>query len=155
MARPTKWFTSISNGIVVVSNGQNSINLLSAVEVANRKGSTITRILLKLVAHPEAITVLHALSWGLTFVNSDAASAGAFPDTDVATDNVDWLGRGTLFSFSSSLADQSQDDRFEGDLGASRVWRSEQDQFHLIFDASASGTDTTVRVAARVLLRLP
>jgi len=149
MARPTKWFTSISNGIVVVSNGQNSINLLSAVEVANRKGSTITRILLKLVAHPEA------LSWGLTFVNSDAASAGAFPDTDVATDNVDWLGRGTLFSFSSSLADQSQDDRFEGDLGASRVWRSEQDQFHLIFDASASGTDTTVRVAARVLLRLP
>ena len=154
MARTTKWFTTIKNPTTIGGGGKDNVNLLATFDAANAKGSTVTRMLIKLGMWPETLTTIAKLPWGITYVNADAVTANAFPDPEVGADNVDWLVRGYLFNGSSNISETRQGDRDVMDIGTMRICRAQQDQLHILLD-NDSTINITYTFIIRVLLRLP
>ncbi len=62
------------------------------MEVEEKKDSTIVRTLVNFLAGPTAgLTSLEA-AWGISFINSDAHAALAFPDPEQNfTEDTDWM----------------------------------------------------------------
>jgi len=154
MARTLKWFTRIVQDGTVPASGQTCVDVLRNVEEANRKGLTITRIIMDFVTLADAVAERTECFWGIVLVNSDAAAADVFPDPATEADNVAWLGRGMHVNGTSDLLDSSNYSRTRIDLRAQRVTRSAQEELHLIIDQS-SGGGIVFNVHLRVLCRLP
>ncbi len=156
-ARPVQWYSTIMPLTSLASAGQITVSLLSVatVPLARIRGSTITRIVMKLRAHSTNLATLHEVHWGIVLMNADAVAAGGFPDADDASDRADWMVRGWLSARAASLSDQSQDDVTELDLRAQRILRSEEEDLRLIMDADASGSIVQLSAFVRVLLKYP
>ena len=154
--RALQWFTSISDAQTVTSGGQSANELLAGLSDTLRKGSTITRIIMQLVLHAGTVdTTFGRVKYGIVLMNQDAVSAGAFPDADVATDNVDWLVRGAEVVSATSLTDSSQFVSVFRDLRAQRMLRTGQELLEFIIDQSTSGQVIGYDLFTRILVRLP
>jgi len=153
--RRFEWFSSIIGFTALASGAQTSVNLLTNQPEATRKGSTVTRILLNLVHKADAVAQLTEFHWGIVFIDSDAAAAGAFPEADVVSDRPDWLARGWSATIADNLSASPRWNRTILDLRMQRICRAEDDELHLILDASASGFSLDFGLFARTLVRLP
>ena len=151
--RPLKWFTTLVQDQALAAGAGTNHALLTTLEEANAKGSTVTRIILNISLATDTLVTDGFLPFGIVYVNADAVIASAFPDPGVASDNVDWLVRDQLHTRMSSLSDGSQLARARYDLRAQRVARSAQDQLHLV--TFAAGVGLEYAFFCRVLMRLP
>jgi len=156
--RAVKWFTTLLDEQALVSAGQITFDLLSGLAVANRKGSTVTRLLIDLMINPDTDGSRKLMSFGIVYVDTDAVAAGAFPDSDVADERVDWLMRGRMKVHANAagetvavpMATKSYD------LRAQRICRAENDQLRMIFDLnSITVGGVFVNGIIRTLVRLP
>jgi len=156
MPRGFRWVTRIRTGVVIASGNQVCSDLLVPYTtiVDNLKGYTVTRILLKLFIVPDTANQQTVTSWGIAVINADAAAASAFPDADIEGDNVRWLMRDMALNRMTDLNDKSQIVEKSYDLRAQALFRSDQDELHLIMDNS-SGGGVFHSFIARVLLRMP
>ena len=155
--RETEWYSSIL-GFTNVNNGAQTANRLystTSTPISRIKGSTITRIIIKMIMHPSVITAIHEMHWGIVIVNEDAIAAGAYPDADDISDRADWLARGWLCGRSANLSDGSQDDRVELDLRSQRIMRAEEDALMLVIDNSNNGNAVSYAYFIRCLVKLP
>jgi len=155
MPRTLKWFTTITQPVNLATGGQTNFNLLATLDSANTKGATITRIVLKIGANAPTTGAQGALTYGITTLAQEAVVAGAFPDTDVGADQVDWLVRGMLIVQGVSANGTESFDIDRHDLRAQRVLRDVQRQLHFILDASSISGGISFFFIARVLVRLP
>ena len=153
MARELKWSTTIDNDNALASGSQTNIALLSNLDAANRRGSTITRIILRVTMYTDTVTTDGFLAFGIILLNNDAVAAGAFPDPNDAADNADWIMRDVLTTRMQSVSDGSQAARGNYDLRAQRLTRSAQDILHMVVNADGVGLE--FHVYARILVRLP
>ncbi len=151
--RTMQWFTSINPLFTLAANGQLSIDLLGPLAVDQRKGATITRVILDLSLFPTVVTTLHEVFWGLLVMDEEAASAGGFPDADIQSDRQHWLQRGHLISKVLSTSDGKQGDRQMMDIRSQRKLTSEEDTFRIIFDHGATGTSSDIVMFARTLIK--
>ena len=155
MPRALQWFTKIQNDLAVANNGQSVVDLLASVVDDERKGATVTRIIYDIEARPDTVSAHKHLKWGITFVNRDAAVAGAYPDSDSESDRADWLMRGVLSTTVVGLADGQAYAYRQGDIRSQRVWRAEESNLYIIFDDNDSEAGGLfVSFMIRILLRL-
>ena len=154
MARPFQWFTRIVPNTTLAGNAQTSVDLTVNMESARRKGCTVTRMLVNVVLEAGVVAQDLQLTYGVLWVDADALSAGALPDTDVESENVDYMLRGCLFGSQSDLADSSQWTRVSHDVRGQRVCRTDQDHLVLVLD-NALANSLNFRLFSRTLVRLP
>jgi len=154
--RTLKWFTALGNDAAIASAGQGTFNLLSAVDQANLKGSTVTRILFKAWGVPDLAGARKSIDMGITWLDTDAVVAGAFPDVDVAAERVDWLYRSRMFTQGETSVVQGMVATEVADIRSQRICRADLDQLTLIVDVnSITGGGIFLTFIARILLRLP
>ncbi len=155
--RTMQWFSKFAQQTNLASGGQANLALYNTSDVNFLfiKGATITRVILDLIWHPQTLTTASYLFWGLVIGNAEVFAAGSFPDADDMSDRAGWLGRGMLKAKSGNLSDGSQDPHVQLDLRSQRVMRTEEDDFRLILDASASGITGDYTAFVRTLIKLP
>ena len=138
--RTYQWYSILDeNETALASGSQIEKDLLGDLVQDERKGATITRIILDLIIAPDTIAQVTFTSYGLCMVNKDAVSAGAVPEADVNADRADWLLRGRSRNLSGNLSDPTQVFHREYDLRAQRVLRSEEQTLALILDHGSGG----------------
>jgi len=103
---------------------------------------------------PDTVDQRTEMFWGLALVNADAAAALAFPDADVEGDNIRWLVRDFALNRMSNINDNSQVVMRTYDLRAQALFRSDQEELHLVVDQGAGG-GAVFHVMTRILLRVP
>ena len=153
--RQLRWFQTHADAQNVTSGGQSANQLLSALTVDQRKGATITRILMHLVLEAQAIDTSGLVKYGICSMSEDAVTASAFPDADAALDLTDWLIRGAAVIRMSDTDDGAQLVRIEKDFRAQRVLRGATDETHFIIDQNTSGMSIVYHLYTRILVRLP
>jgi len=155
--RGFRWVTRIKTQSPIAASAQSCSDLLAPYTsvVNNLKGHTLTRIVGRLIIAPDAVSEITNTLIGIAIVNSDAAAENAFPDSSDEQDNVRWLVRDISDNRSSSLSSRSnvQPDLVY-DLRAQVLFRSDQEELHLILDQS-SGGGVLVSFLFRMLLRMP
>jgi len=151
--REYQWYSKLDEEDRAIASGnQLELDLLNEMVDDNRKGATITRVILDLVIVPDTVAQTTFTSYGLAMVNGDALAAGAVPEADVNADRADWVLRGRARNMVSSLSDRAQVFHKEYDLRAQRVLRSEEMTLAIIFDHS-SGGGVEVWYMSRVLMK--
>ena len=155
MPRALEWYTTLLGSQSVVNGGQANSSLLDNLPAGLIKGSTITRIIMRLVIRPNVVNTLCFLSFGIVLMTDEAVSASGFPDADVAADQADWIMRSRESASLVNLNDNSQWSRVAFDLRAQRVIRSANDTLQFIIDQHTSGITCTYDLFTRVLVRHP
>ncbi len=156
MARPMKWFTRSFRHTALASAGQARIELLSPLPVGDVKNSTVTRLIVHLEGLGDTVNTVKVASWGITFVNDDAAVAVAYPDVDDETERVDWLVRGQLVIPSGADLRDRPLPSVHYDGRSARVCRAEKDRLFLLVDLDSTDTGGVfLHGVVRVLVRLP
>ena len=153
--RTLRWFQTHADAQTVTSGGQSANELLSALTVDQRKGATITRMILQLWFRADTIDSICRVKWGIVSISEDANTASAFPDADSALDLADWLIRGAEVVLTSDVNDGSQAVRVFRDVRSQRILRGATDQTHFVVDQATSGTSVTYDVYSRILVLLP
>ena len=154
--RLVKWFTTLRQLQALADNSQLTFDLLTDLAASQTQGSTITRILMSIWIRNDVVSNEKTMDWGIVLVDGEAAVAGAFPDADVEDERVDWMGRGRMHAYTSSLFVVQPHTMMERDLGASRVIRNEFQQLRLILNSDTNGTGGLfVTFITRVLVRMP
>jgi len=155
--RPTQWYSAHIDRNALASGAITSHELFGTATVTATavKGSTVTRFLIDLTVHPQSLTVVVNLFWGLVLLNADAVAAGGLPDPVDTSDRPDYLVRGWLQSGSGNLSDLSQDRRVSLDIRSQRIIRSEEDQLRIVFQASTSGITLDYSFFSRALIKRP
>ena len=154
-AREVRWFQTHADAQTVTSGGQANVEVLQALSVDQRKGATVTRIILELVLGVAQIDTKCNLKWGIVSLTEDANTAGAFPDADAALDLADWLVRGASIIKMSDVDDGSQFVRVSKDYRAQRILRGATDETHFIIDQNTSGATVNWDLWTRILVKLP
>ena len=138
--RQYQWFSILDeNDTALASGNQVEKDLLSGMSTDDRKGSTITRVIVDLVITADTLNQKTFTSYGLCMVNLDAFAAGAVPDADSNVDRADWLLRGRSRNYMTQLSGTSDAFVRSYDLRAQRVLRSEEMTLALILDHGSGG----------------
>ena len=157
MPRTLKWFTTLRNDQALTDGAQIEIDLLADLDVANRKGSTVTRLIIDQWIRNDTQQTFKICDTGILWLNGDAFTAGAVPDPGDESDRADWMVRFRMtnqMDATTSGSQQIEDKHL--DLRAQRICRAERDQLIWVCEDSGSGTGGLfVTFAIRVLLRLP
>ena len=151
--RATQWYETISAEVVLTAQLTSGVDLLSNLATGNRQGSTVTRMILDMTAHPTALTVVNELYWGVAVMNADALAAAAFPDPETV-DETNWLIHGRMLTRSSNLSGNEGDTRFSLDIRAQRILRSVSDRLVLVRRINTT-VDMDVSFFHRVLVKHP
>ena len=114
-------------------------------------GHTIVRVILRVQATLNTLGAIANLTYGLVLMNSEAVSAGAFPDPS-GVDEVPWIVRDRL-SYVRDADAGNQEIRVSYDLRAMRKYTG-QSSLQMIADADAASS-WDVRVTSRVLVLMP
>ena len=138
----------------MLASTQACVDFLVNLADANKKGATITRIIMSLTVRPALENVQSEIYFGIAAVNADAAAALVFPDPDVETDNVRWLVRGGGPNESNADTLFSSWRHYEFDLRAQLRYRSEQEETHFILNQNAGG-DMFFWLMTRILVKHP
>ena len=143
----------------MASGGQVRIPMLPLLAVGNRKGATVTRLLLEMSWIADADSARKVMNWGITYVNSDAVVALAFPDPSSTLDTPDWIARGQQFAVANSAIASSPGynvTRKSLDLRSQRICRAEDDELYFIIDTDAiTAGGVFFNHMFRTLVRLP
>ena len=157
MARAMKWFTTLRGDQALTDGAQISFDLLAGVDQANKKGATVTRLIISMWIRNDTQQTFKVMDAGVAWVNSDAVAAAALPDPGDEADRADWLLRYRMtnqMDATTSGSQQIEDRHF--DIRSQRICRSERDELRLVLEDSGLGNGGLfVTFGARVLLRLP
>ena len=154
--RRFQWYTRLYMNQPLAAGTQDCVDLLPPTVWADaqKKGATLTRLLLRINIRGQVNGQTSYTYFGVAMVNADAAAALAFPDADIEADNVAWLMRDFTLNSAGDIFDVSQHQERSYDLRGQRVWRSEQEELHCIFNQDLAGA-TTISLMSRILMRLP
>ena len=157
MPRPMQWVDSEARFGALAANAQSNLLLYNSLSLTAGlvKGATITRMIVDVTGRAGSVAQINYLFWGITVVNADARSAGAFPDSDDMGETAGWLARGRLVVMADSISDASQFVHARLDLRSQRILRSEKDELHLIVDNGSSSFVVDWAAMIRVLVKLP
>ena len=86
-------------------------------------------------------------------VNTDAVTAGAFPDALDEDDQPGWLVRDVGLVESHDANDGSTWGRFEYDLASQRLFRNQQETLMFIIGQTSSGQSLVYHLFTRVLVK--
>ncbi len=153
--RAVQWVDTIDRVNILPGSTTQTANLIGDETGLNRKGHTITRIVMNLTLRANFVDLRYDVSWGLTLVNSDAAAATAFPNPEDEDDQPGWLLRDVATLQTSDVDDGSQFLRMNYDIRAERLFRNQQQSLYFIIDQAASGNNLGWDLLTRVLVRLP
>ena len=129
------------------SGNEDSVDLLANLAEDERKGATVTRVIMDLRYTLAGIGSVQDISIGLTLVNDDALASGALPDPQAETDQPGWLWRTT-----HEIAEPDNPNlRQHHDLRAQRKMEEEETLVLIIFVAAVNVM--TVHGMSRVLMR--
>ena len=133
--RTFQWITTLRQHQALASGGQTNFNLSSDLAAGDRRGATLTRMLLNIHLRNDTVNVTKVLDYGVVWINADAATAGAFPDPISESEQADWLLRDRMVISSGPntfegghLTTQRHDNRSQ------RICRAETDQLHMVMD---------------------
>ena len=142
--RGMQWVDSFSSesNTLSVATLQTNLLLFNDTTFGGRhvKGATATRLLVDITLKADSVAQYVTMIWGITMVNADARAAGHFPDPNDIADRAAWMVRTRMMTIQASLSDSSQWERLRLDLRAQRVFRSEEDELHLIINNAGSFT---------------
>ena len=160
MARRTRWSDRFIDD-VIASNGQANANLLPALDIDERDGITVARLIIHLTALPSPVSGVigvQTIDYGIGLVSADALTAGIVPDPQTQTDRPSggWLWRDRVGIVDDTVHVAPVSGVSIADLRAKR--RVSSGELILTMDnLPASGTVFSVRVVGivRTLILLP
>ena len=152
MPRMLRWHETIVNTAALAGGVQTSHDLCATLESSERRQATVTRMILDIWMHPEALTVVHKLYYGVTMLALEQVVAGALPEAD-GIEESSWLVHGVLYTRSENLSNSSRDDHVRLDIRSQRIFRARTDVLHLVLDNQPNAI--SYEVFARVLVRTP
>jgi len=160
MPRALKWYTKHFTDVALASGLAIQQELLGAVDQANQKGSTVTRLIIDVWGQCDTENTRKRVDMGILWVDGDAFTAGAFPDPEIDTERADWLWRATEqyigTSGSSGGVFSVGPQRRSWDIRSQRICRADTDMLMMLFKTNAVTTGGIfVTGAIRTLLRLP
>ena len=152
MARTLRWHETIIGSTALAGGAQTNHELAATIESSETRGATVTRMIIDISMHPEALTVIHETYWGITILPIEAVQAGAFPEAD-AIEEANWLVHGRMYARSENLSDSSRDPRVMLDIRSQRIFRARTDRLHIILDNQPNAVNYSMFV--RTLVRTP
>ena len=151
--RGTEWYDTFLD--LSLTSGSQSVQQLDiSLANADKKGATVTRMLIYALFHPGTTSATPCIiDFAITMINEDAAAAGAYPDTDVADEQPGWLYRGRRVVRTGSTSTQSVGSILDVDIRSQRKYVGEDQQMMMIFDADSSGITCQVDGLVRLLVK--
>ena len=154
--RELKWFTTLRQHVAIASAGNLRVPILGGIEIANMKGSTVTRIIADFWARTDTLNTFKVWDFGILWYPTAAVDSNAYPDLAVEEENYDWLLRSRMFVPGGNTGQNTVvvEKRFDNRSG--RICRSEQDQLMLVSDLNSTFSGGIfLTFIIRVLMRLP
>ena len=158
--RRMAWTETVISTNVLGAGGQIGHRIFGPEGQLSLVGATITRILFNLSMLPETGETggdMGRLDYGMTMVDEDAATAGAFPDP-AGSDTVPWVMRDMRILVNESTVRTPQSLVVAlYDLSSQRILRSARHSLYFIMDNTTISGAITARyeIHARTLYKLP
>ena len=154
--RQAEWFDRIVNVNSIGTGTTQVVNLDGNMDVAMKKGATVVRIILDLMAFALTAGTGTVLSVAIAMIEQDASVAGAIPDPEDDDEQPGWLYRTARPVVTSVLNDSSQATRVAVDLHSKRKYRGEDFALQMILENHAGGlSSVNVDGVTRVLMLKP
>jgi len=161
-ARKTFWLDK-QFSITAAANSQNANVLTSTLTVQERRGLTLVRMIYRIWTTPVDALDTHTqqLVWfGVGLIESDAVTAGTFPDVDIEGDapGRGWVIRDVVANQSGAgTSGVSIYGELRGDIRAMRVIHQTEELVAIFDTADFAGTaqSTRIRGQCRLLFKLP
>ena len=147
---------AINQGATLTPGNLNNQNLTANLIDADRRGATVTRVLLTVSFRVSLIDTGTVAFYGVCMVHEDVAAGGVgIPDPAEDTDQPGWLMRDMARLTVSDLEDQAQVVTIRADLRAQRKFRGVSENLHLVVENWSAGVASfNFDVLSRVLVRL-
>ena len=154
--RTVEWFDRIVNVNSIGAGTTQVFNLDGNMDVSVKKGSTIVRIILDIVAVALTAGTGTVLSVAIAMIEQDASTAGAIPDPEDEDEQPGWLYRTASPVFTSVVNDSTQAHRFFVDLKSRRKYAGEDYACQCILENHAAGMSAVnVDGISRMLVMKP
>ena len=146
--RPMAWTDTTVDNDTVAANATDTRDLSADLSIADKRGCTVVRILVRVTMRPALIDTGQLLTYGITMSHEDVADQ---PDPHTAADQPGWLLRDHCRVIMSDLEDGSQIQTRAYDLRASRKFRGpSQRLMWIIRNNAGGGTAVQYDLLARV-----
>ena len=153
--RGVTWFDNSSVAQALPSGSQNNHDLSVNMTASDKRGCTVTRILLTLAMRPTLLDLENFLFYGIVMVSEDAAIAAAYPDPDISTDEPGWMLRDFRSIMTHDLNDPASIVTVTYDLRAQRKFTGASNSLRfLITNVAGGGTAASYSLLSRVLCRM-
>jgi len=153
-----KWFTTLRNNQALADGLALDFPLLADAQQANRRGSTVTRIIIDQWVRNDVQQTFKIADFGIVWAHSQAvATTAALPDPGLEDDRADWLVRFRMVNQMDATTSGTQQIAHKMmDIRSQRICRSDEDELTYIMKDSGSGNGGLfVTFSIRVLLKLP
>ena len=152
--RQTEWYDTDVNVSVPIS-GQATVQLDVNLVSDEKKGATITRVLVSLIVFPSAVNLSSRVHMGIVLIEQDAVSAGAFPDVDQMDDQPGWMWRHMMSVRTENVSVRRSYQLVQADIRAQRKYIGEDYQLRLIIDENGGVVEGNCDGLIRVLVKKP
>ena len=150
--RPLGWFDYSAENQTLTSNTQVAVITSSDMTDADKRGGTVTRLLVTVHIRPSLINLGQMVTYGMALVHEDQTN---YPDPQVSTDQPGWLFKDQIRVIMSDLEDGSQIRRQMYDIRSQRKFRGPSDLVRfIIFNNAGGGSSIVWDVFIRMLCRL-
>ena len=146
------WFDSSSVAQTVASGAQANKDLSVNMTDSDKRGCTVTRILLSLMIRPTLVDLENFLFYGIAMVHEDVAN---YPDPDVSTDEPGWLLRDFRNVLTKDADEGAGIVRATYDIRAQRKFTGPSMHLQFILNnVAGGGTAIVYSYLSRVLCRM-
>jgi len=149
--RAVEWFDT--NIITTLPSGTlKTFDLSAQVVDDEKKGMTVVRVIVDLVAQLSAVGTGGLVSMGIAMVAKEAGVAGAFPEVTDQEMEASWMWkRPNLTVSATNLNDQSTFTRFAYDTRVMRKFRFQDNELRLILESGVLTSTVNVNGIVRML----
>ena len=154
--RQRQWFVAQVNVEGLGALGQNGLAIDAGINLNDRKGMTIVRIIGDLAFASSVAGGQGRLGAGIGFVNDDAATASAFPDpnrNDVLDTDWLWSVQNVFHEWNTGTGQVFHHINF--DVRAKRKWRTRGDGLFLVTNNNDATNALNIKGYLKYLVLLP
>ena len=153
--RQTSWFDHISPIKTLASGATESLDLSDAMTESDKRGATVTRILLTIYVRPVLVDLSQRWFYGITMMSRDSVVAGALPDPEVASDQPGWMLRDFRAVLTHDAEHAQAIQHMTYDLRAQRRFTGPSNELEFVSkNLAGGGTSVEYAILSRVLCRL-
>ncbi len=154
--RTVKWFTTKDIDQALLDAATDNFTLSTGLAAANKKGATVTRLIVDLNARTDTLGSIKHLYWGIVLI-ADGFTTATLPDPEVEGDRADWMVRGVMHTGAPALGTEfGAAAQINLDIRSQRRIPTEDFSLQLIISDSGAGAGGLLFThLTRTLVRLP